>query len=96
MNILKNPSITLKDFWLYICLHKYNDKSLRELSEISRYSIPIIRESIKVLQKENYIDIIKDKRKQRYILKDKLIFKFKQLSDVKASAFLVALQLFYE
>jgi DNA-binding transcriptional regulator PaaX len=63
---------------------------LKELSEISSYSIPIIRKSIETLKKENYLEVVKKGRKQQYILKDKLKFTFKRLNTVKETAYFIA------
>ena len=94
--MIKNKNLLLKDFWVYICLLENRDKSLKELSEISKYSIPIIRASIKTLEREGYVVIEKKGRKQCYTLKIELKYKFKKMGSIKETVYFIALQLFYD
>lgn len=73
--------------------------SLKTISEISGYSIPIIRDSIKLLQKEGWITVKKFGRQQKYYFRnyqnfEPFSFDFIRKKDlsIKEKTYIVAIQ----
>ena len=105
-DMLKSKRLAPNDLWVYVCIKSYlNGKngdcfpSLRTLSEKSDFSVPTIRDSIKLLQEEGWITIEKIGRMQKYHFKSYKNFEvfsydFIQKKDIepKEKAYILATQ----
>lgn len=106
--MLKTKTLVPRDLWIYICIKSFMNSGTREcfpslktLQKITGYSIPIIRKSISLLEKENWLIVKKFGRQQKYFFKDyknfePFSFEFikKTDLDVKEKSYIVASQQF--